>query len=176
MGIPQICTPCRGEVCFRLFANAPAAIRLLNEAGYVVIVVTNQTHIGRGEITVQQMDASFRRLQTELAGDGAHIDGWYICPHRKADACHCRKPSPYLLQQAARDYGLDLAASWMIGDGGASDILAGAAAGCRCILVRTGWGENSLGAYRHTWAAVEPDAVADDVLAAAHVVHEAWRS
>jgi histidinol-phosphate phosphatase family protein len=152
---------------FRLFGNVPSAIRLLNEAGYVVIVVTNQTHIGHGEITVQQMDASFRRLQTELAAAGAHLDGWYICPHRKADACSCRKPSPSLLQQAAREHHLDLAASWTIGDAGAADILAGAAAGCRTILVRNGWGENSLGAYRHTWAAVEPDYVADDLLDAA---------
>jgi histidinol phosphatase-like enzyme len=98
---------------------------------------------------------------------GAHLDGWYVCPHIKADACRCRKPSPYLFQQAARDYDLDLAASWMVGDGGVADILGGTAAGCRCILVRTGWGENSLGIYRDTWAGVEPDAVADDLLDAA---------
>jgi histidinol-phosphate phosphatase family protein len=152
---------------FRLFDDTPPAIRLLNEAGYLTIVITNQTHIARGEISMQQLDASFRRLQAELAAAGAHLDGWYVCPHIKADACRCRKPSPYLFQQAARDYDLDLAASWMVGDGGVADILGGTAAGCRCILVRTGWGENSLGIYRDTWAGVEPDAVADDLLDAA---------
>ena len=155
---------------FRLFANAASAIRLPNEAGNLVIVVTNQTHIGHGEITLEQVAASFRRLNVELAAEGAHLDGWYICPHRKADACRCRKPSPSLLQQAAQERGLDLASSWMVGDSGAADMLAGAAAGCRLILVRTGWGENSLGAYRHTWADVQPDYVAADVLAAARSI------
>lgn len=152
---------------FQLFPSAAPAIRLLNDAGYLIIVVTNQTHIGRGEITLEQMAASFRRLNADLAAEGAHLDGWYICPHRKVDACRCRKPSPSLLLQAAREHDLDLTASWMVGDSGAADMLAGAAAGCRLILVRTGWGESSLGAYRHTWADVEPDYVAADLLGAA---------
>ena len=155
---------------FQLFPTAAPAIRLLNDARYKVIVVTNQTHIGRGEITLEQVEASFRRLNAELGVEGAHLDGWYVCPHRLVDACRCRKPSPSLLLQAAQEYDLDLASSWMVGDSGAGDMLAGAAAGCRLVLVRTGWGENSLGAYRDTWAAVEPDYVAGDVLAAAQCI------
>ena len=116
---------------FQLFPTAALAIGLLNASGFSVIVVTNQTHVGRGDIALEQVDASCRRLNLELAADAARLDGWYFCPHPKADACLCRKPSPYLLHKAAHDFHVDLAASWMVGDAGATDMLAGRAAGCR---------------------------------------------
>lgn len=155
---------------FVCFPMAYQAIRLLNDAGFKVVVVTNQNRISLGQITLAQMEASFRRMQVELAAHGAHLDGWYVCPHEKADDCACRKPSPALLWQAARDLDLDLAASWMVGDVGGIDILAGVAAGCRVILVLTGWGTGSLGAHRAVWGHVEPDFVASDVLAAAQFI------
>jgi D-glycero-D-manno-heptose 1,7-bisphosphate phosphatase len=96
---------------FRLFPESYLAIKLLNDAGLKVVVVTNQTHVGYGEITLAQVDASFQRLQTELSAHDAHLDGWYVCPHTPSDNCPCRKPSPYLLRKAAVDLNLDLSHS-----------------------------------------------------------------
>lgn len=152
---------------FQLFPESFEAIRLLNASGLKVVVVTNQTHIGTGEITLAQVEASFRRLQADLASSAAHLDGWYVCPHLPEDHCRCRKPSPYLLEQAAGELDLDLPASYMVGDVGSHDLLAGAAVRCRTILVRTGWGTDSLGRFRHLWASIEPTFIVDNVLEAA---------
>lgn len=160
---------CHPDV-FALYPEAPHAIKLLNDAGLKVIVITTQSRIGHGEISLAQVQACFQRLQVELAAHGAHLDGWYICPHILKDNCRCRKPRPDLLQQAAHDVGLDLRRSWMVGDGGATDMLAGVAAGCRTVLVLTGWGAGSMGPYRQEWSKVEPDYIATNVLNAAHYI------
>lgn len=151
----------------QLFPESFEAIRLLNVSDLKVVVVTNQTHVGTREITLAQVEASFRRLHADLASYAAHLDGWYHCPHLPEDHCRCRKPSPYLLQKAAGELELDLSASYMVGDVGSHDLLAGAAVGCRTILVRTGWGSDSLGRFRHLWAGIEPTFVAENVLEAA---------
>jgi D-glycero-D-manno-heptose 1,7-bisphosphate phosphatase len=155
---------------FTLYPQAPHAIKLLNKAGLKVVVITNQSRIGHGEITLAQVNACFERLQVELAAHDAHLDAWYVCPHTLKDNCACRKPRPDLLQQAARDFDLDLHRSYMVGDGGATDMLAGVAAGCRTVLVLTGWGAGSIGPYRHEWLGVEPEYIANDVLDAAHYI------
>jgi histidinol-phosphate phosphatase family protein len=152
---------------FALFPHSYEAIHLLNQAGLKVIVVTNQTRVGKGEITLAHVHASFQRLNSQLRGDGAYLDGWYVCPHLPEDQCDCRKPSPGLLQLAATELALDLSRSYVVGDVGSTDILAGVAAGCYMVLVKTGWGRDSLGPYRHLWAEAEPDFVADDILEAA---------
>jgi histidinol-phosphate phosphatase family protein len=153
---------------FSLFPQSGEAIRLLNLARLKVVVVTSQTHVGTGEITLAQVHASFQRLNAELHREGAHLDRWYDCPHRPDDRCCCRKPSTYLFRQAATELALDLSGSYVVGDVGSTDILAGVAAGCRTVLVKTGWGHDSLRSYRHLWADAEPDFIADDVLQAAH--------
>lgn len=156
---------------FRMYDAVPAAIRLLNDAAIRVVLVTNQVRIGTGEITIAQLESSFLRMQRELATCGAHVDAWYYCPHLPEDECDCRKPKPGMLHRAARELGLDLAQSYMIGDTGASDMKAGAAAGCRCVLVLTGFGQGSMSDYRGQWAEVQPEYVARDVLdAVRHVL------
>jgi histidinol-phosphate phosphatase family protein len=152
---------------FSLFPQSSEAIRLLNQAGLKVVVVTNQTRVGPGEITLAQVHASFQRLNAQLHHKGAHLDDWYVCPHLPDDRCRCRKPSPYFFRLAARKLALELSDSYVVGDAGSTDILAGVAAGCRTILVKTGWGLDSLGPYRHLWAEVEPDFIAADILEAA---------
>ncbi len=83
------------------------AIKLLNEAGWKIIVITNQHRIAKGDITLAQLDAWFQRLNVELANHNAHLDVLYICPHSSKDNCECQKPSPYLLQKAAIEHNID---------------------------------------------------------------------
>ena len=114
-------------------AGAPEAVRLLNEAGYYVIVVTNQSGVARGyyeEAAVHQFHA---HMQDALRAQGAHIDAFYYCPHHPegtvkelAVRCRCRKPEPGMLEQAAREWPIDLPRSFLIGD--KDDDMAAAAA------------------------------------------------
>jgi D-glycero-D-manno-heptose 1,7-bisphosphate phosphatase len=130
---------------FEFVTGAPEAIRLLNEAGLFVVVVTNQSGVGRGYYTEEDVETLHRHVAAELAALGAHVDAWLYCPHhplgkgRYAVSCSCRKPLPGMLLEAAARFGIDLTVSVMIGDKRA-DVEAGLAAGCRPILVRSGYG------------------------------------
>jgi D-glycero-D-manno-heptose 1,7-bisphosphate phosphatase len=130
----------------RLVPGSAEAVAALNRAGWPVVVVTNQAGVGKGLFPLDAVGAVHAHLADLLATFGASIDGYYFCPHHpeaEVEAyrvrCECRKPQPGMLHRAAAELGLDLARSWMIGDR-ASDLEAGAAAGCRTILVRTGYG------------------------------------
>lgn len=125
---------------FELIEGVSEAIKLINQSGYLAIVVTNQPVIARGEVTWDELHEIHRKMETLLGKDGAYIDGIYICPHHpdkgfegerpeyKID-CDCRKPKPGLLLQAAQDYNIDLTQSYMIGDS-ERDVEAGINAGC----------------------------------------------
>ena len=106
-----------------LYPWAIDVVRLFNRAGYAVVVITNQGGIGRGMIRPEFVGELHAAIAARLARGGAHVDGWYHCPHHPAalvDAlkgdCRCRKPEPGMLLDAVRDLGLDPARSWMIGD------------------------------------------------------------
>ena len=152
---------------FALYPFAAEAIRLINAAGMAAVVVTNQSGIAKGRLTLAQFEERMVALRDEPAAQGAHLDGVYCCPHSRADGCSCRKPQPALLHRAERELGVCLAASYVVGDMGASDMVLARNSGCRAVLVCTGAGEGSLGEYRHLWAEIEPDFVAPNVLAAA---------
>lgn len=111
-------------------------IRRLNEAGYLVIVVTNQGGVAKGEYTTEDVEALHSYMQQELEKHGAHVDKIYYCPHHESVApCPCRKPSPYMIEQAVREFDLDKSTSLLIGDG-ARDIEAANAAGIRGIKIK----------------------------------------
>jgi D-glycero-D-manno-heptose 1,7-bisphosphate phosphatase len=110
------------------------AIALLNRAGFRVIVVSNQRCVAKGLITRADLEALHRRLCEALARAGARIDAIYYCPYGTQASCHCRKPQPGMLLDAARDHDIDLGASWMIGDSQV-DVEAGKSAGCNTILL-----------------------------------------
>ncbi len=125
---------------FELIEGVSEAIKMINQSGYLAIVVTNQPVIARGEVTWDELHEIHKKMETLLGKDGAYIDGIYICPHHpdkgfegerpeyKFD-CDCRKPKPGLLLQAAKDFNIDLSKSIMIGDS-SRDVEAGKNSGC----------------------------------------------
>ena len=155
-----------------LIPGAVEAVRLLNRAGYAVVVVSNQSGVARGYFDEARVQAINRGVAEMFAQAGARIDGFYYCPHlpeaavaRYRRACGCRKPAPGMLQKAVREMHLDLARSLIIGDK-YSDIAAGKALGLQAVLVRTGEGPRQHARYGADDAIPQPDYIADDVLAA----------
>lgn len=142
----------------RLIPGAGDAIAQLRAAGWPVVIITNQSVIGRGKLTEAGLDDIHVEMRAQLAEHGADIDGIYFCPlaptikDPTVIEDEMRKPGPGMLHQAADEMDLDLAASWMVGDT-VSDMLAGRNAGCRTILVRTGYGAK----YSHDRAALDHD-------------------
>jgi D-glycero-D-manno-heptose 1,7-bisphosphate phosphatase len=131
---------------FQFIPGAAQAIRLLKEAGFRVIVVTNQSGIARGYFDESAVNRLHGYLDRELLRFGATIDAYYFCPHHpdysidgNGKACGCRKPLPGMLLKAAADFSLDLPASFIIGDK-LADVQAGLNAGCRPLMVKTGYG------------------------------------
>jgi D-glycero-D-manno-heptose 1,7-bisphosphate phosphatase len=118
----------------RLLPGATAALAALQAAGFALVIVSNQSGIGRRIITAEQARAVHERFVSKLAGDGVTIDAFRYCPHAPEEGCDCRKPRPDMLLNAAAELGLDLSRSTMIGDR-ASDLEAGRAAGARTILL-----------------------------------------
>jgi D-glycero-D-manno-heptose 1,7-bisphosphate phosphatase len=114
--------------------GALEAVRLLNQAGYFVVVASNQRCVAKGLITSSQLEALHNRMRREFESAGAVIDAIYYCPHDHQPPCGCRKPAPGMLLEAARKHIIDLAASWMIGDS-EHDVAAGRSAGCRTVRV-----------------------------------------
>jgi D,D-heptose 1,7-bisphosphate phosphatase len=123
----------------RLFPGAAEALMRLQHAGFVLVLVTNQSGIGRGFFTEDRLGEIHDELEGRLAARGVSLDGIYYCPAVPAEGggpdCPDRKPSPGMLLRGADELGLDLDASWMVGDK-MSDVMAGLNAGCRSILLR----------------------------------------
>jgi D,D-heptose 1,7-bisphosphate phosphatase len=129
----------------RLLPGVAEAISLINKSEYLAIVITNQPVIARGECTFQELDEIHNRIETLLGEKGAYLDAIYYCPHHPDKGfagervefkieCECRKPKPGLIARAAKDYNIDISASFMVGDSPA-DIQAGQAAGCKTVYL-----------------------------------------
>lgn len=118
----------------------PEPVMCVREKGFALVVITNQSVIGRGLTTHQQMARIHKKLLSDLAERGCKIDAVYYCPHRPDEKCSCRKPEPGLILKAAEELGLDLSRSWMIGDNDI-DLEAANRAGCRAIKVETNAGD-----------------------------------
>jgi D-glycero-D-manno-heptose 1,7-bisphosphate phosphatase len=114
--------------------GAPVGAALLARAGYLLTVVSNQRGVARGLVRETSLKAIEARVQEGLNAYGCRIEAFRYCPHDVSDHCSCRKPRPGLVLGLAEELDLDLSRSWMIGDS-KSDVLAGAAAGCRTILL-----------------------------------------
>ncbi len=157
-----------------LLPGVGAALKVLRQAGYSLVVLTNQPVIARGETSEDDVAAIHRRLEWELGKDGAYLDAIYLCPHHPDKgfagerpelkiACQCRKPGTAMVEQACQELTLNATDSWMIGDQ-TRDMEMARRAGLRSILVRTGT------AGRDGNFSATPDFVADDLRAAAQII------
>ena len=158
---------------FRLFPFAAAAIRRLNEAGWPVIVVTNQSGVARGFFPEALIHAVHSQMTAELAAAGARVDGIYYCPHKIEDNCRCRKPRPGLLDRAAREHNLELAGSYFVSDLWA-DLEMAHSIRCRSVLVLTGYGRGEYEWHRARWPR-QPDLVTKDFGEAVNAILEEQR-
>jgi D-glycero-D-manno-heptose 1,7-bisphosphate phosphatase len=168
----------RGYICsfsqVGFFNFAAAAVRVMNKAGYVVIVVSNQSAVARGICSEKEIKLLHQQLQNHFKKYSAVIAAFYYCPflpdgtiERYRQDSPLRKPAPGMLLQAACDFELDLCSCIMIGDK-TDDIEAGKAAGCRTMLVRTGQGRSSENSFQSIGQG--PDYIVDDLLAASTVI------
>ncbi len=156
----------------RLIPGAGASIKRLNEAGLKVVLVTNQSGVARGYFTEAFVRETHELLGKMLGLEGARLDGIYYCPHHpKAGdspytaACDCRKPDPGMLEQAARELGIDVRASFVVGDKW-SDVELGQRAGAHSILVTTGYAPDDPGNARPEHLG-DPDFMAETLTEAA---------
>lgn len=147
-----------------LLPGVPSALRALQAAGYVLVVVSNQSGVGRGLFGLSNVHEAMARLRGALRGHGVEIDGIYFCSHHPDSGCPCRKPRPGLLVRAAEDLHLSLRDSVMVGDK-VLDVETAHQAGAVGILVRTGYGRDEE--QRLDGAGVMPEAVCDDLAQAA---------
>lgn len=121
----------------RLLPGAAQGVALLNRKGYRVLVITNQSVVGRGLLSPADLHAIHTVIQTEVGAFGGHIDAFFVCPHDRHEGCACRKPQPGLLLEAAQQYGFHLAHTDFVGDA-PTDIEAARRAGAEPVVVLTG--------------------------------------
>jgi D-glycero-D-manno-heptose 1,7-bisphosphate phosphatase len=146
-----------------LLPGAAEGLGHLRNAGFGLIVVSNQAPVARGWIDETELDRINARLLDLLDAAGVQVDGIYCCPHDESDGCGCRKPAPGLLEQAASDHGFPLGDAFVVGDK-ASDIEAGRRVGATTILVLTGEGREAV------TEGIAADQIASDLQAAAAII------
>jgi histidinol-phosphate phosphatase family domain/HAD-superfamily hydrolase, subfamily IIIA len=144
-----------------LFPNALEGMKTLYDAGYGLVMVTNQSGIGRGYLSAADLEAVNASLGKIMAAEGVKFDGIYFCPHVPGDNCDCRKPQPGMVSQATRELHFDPRDAVVVGDRDC-DIELGIASGTRTVLVRTGGGLETERKHRSN-----PDYTADDLMDAA---------
>lgn len=156
---------------YRVFDYSAEAVRLLNQRGWLAVLVTNQAGVARGYFTEEMIGRVHSLLAQELARGAAALDAVYYCAHHPSVGeppyrldCDCRKPKPGLIQRAAADFSIDLEQSWMVGDR-YSDIELARNAGVRSAFVLSGYGRGEWEYQSDGWKH-EPDLVAEDLLAA----------
>jgi D-glycero-D-manno-heptose 1,7-bisphosphate phosphatase len=160
---------------YKVFPFAAEAVRALNEAGWLAVLVTNQAGVARGYFEEDLIGEVHKVLASELERGGARLDAVYYCPHHPSVGeppyrfdCDCRKPRPGLLLRAAEDLQLDLSRCWMVGDR-YSDTELARNAGARSALVLTGYGRGELEHQSHAWPH-RPDLVAENLLEAVNKI------
>lgn len=145
----------------RFFNYTNDAVKLLKEQGFLVIVATNQSGIGRNVYTESEMHSIHQAIQNELT---EKIDAFYFCPHLPDAGCSCRKPNLGMIEQACRDFEIDLENSWMIGDKNL-DVQLGTNAKMQTALVLTGYGEKHLTEFD-----LKPKVVAETLIEAVNYI------
>lgn len=157
-----------------LVNNAVAALQLLSGLGYNLFVITNQSGIARGYFSEQDLVLYIHELDTLFRESNVILDGFYYCPHDESADCNCRKPKPGMILLAAHEHGIDLAASWFIGNV-LSDVEAGCRAGCRTILINNG--NETSGVFNCDSETLLrsadgiPDYIVPDLYSASHIIN-----
>jgi D-glycero-D-manno-heptose 1,7-bisphosphate phosphatase len=160
---------------FRVFSYSAAAIKRLNDADWLAILVTNQAGVARGYFTEDMIHTVHNQLELDLKKDGARLDAIYYCAHHPSVGeppyrfdCDCRKPKPGLILRAATELDVDLSRSWMIGDR-YSDVELARNAGVSSAFVHSGYGRGEWEHQRGEWKH-EPDLVAENLLEAVQTI------
>jgi len=150
---------------FHFIPRSPEAIALLTRHGFEVILITNQSAVGRKMITRETLEAIFDKMKAGVERAGGRIKDIFYCPHTPDEGCDCRKPRPGMILNAMDQYGIDPDQAVMVGDS-ARDIECGKAARCgKTILVTTGNGRSAANTLADK--GVAPDYLAEDLFAAA---------
>ena len=162
---------------FRLFPYTAEAVKLLNDSGWLAIVVTNQAGVARGYFSEDMIGQIHERVEQELQRASAQVDAIYYCAHHPSVGeppyrldCDCRKPRTGLIQRAAADFDIDLERSWMVGDR-YGDIELACNARLHSALVLSGYGRGEWEYQRGSWK-IEPELVAEDLLEAVKKIVE----
>ena len=155
----------KNESEFEFIPNSPEAIALLTQNGFNIIVITNQSLVGRKMVSQKTLDAIFKKMKDGVKKAGGDIKDIFYCPHTPEDNCSCRKPNPGLILKAQKKYQIDLNQSFMVGDS-AKDIECARNAGCsKALLVKTG---NGLKAQQQLFQkGIIPDFIGTDLYEAA---------
>jgi D-glycero-D-manno-heptose 1,7-bisphosphate phosphatase len=160
---------------FRLYPWTVDAIRTINRAGWLAVVVTNQAGVARGYFPESVLREVLGRLDAQVTAGGARLDGVYVCTHHPTAGhppyrmdCDCRKPRPGLLRRAEAELRIDLARSWVVGDRH-GDLQVAWNAGARAALVKTGYGLGELTYHAPSWSR-PPDLVAENLLEAVEAI------
>lgn len=159
----------------RIYPFAPEAVRMLKSTGLPVIIVTNQSGVGRGYFTEEIVREVHRMVQDTLTAAGTSVDAFYYCPHHPSavlenyrQECRCRKPGTGMPEAAAEQFGIDLRRSYVIGDT-YRDMKMGFEIGARTILLMTGYGRGEFEYCRELWPRI-PDLTAENLLEAAKLI------
>lgn len=163
---------------FIIFPFVAESIRIFKEKGYFVIVVTNQSGVARGYFTEDLVKAIHKKLKTQLKEFGTGVDAIYYCPHHPKEGygkyvkdCRCRKPKPGMIEQAMRDFDINLNKSFMIGDR-FKDMIFGKKMNLKTGFVKTGYGKGEFEYQRKSWE-FQPDIMGDNLLEIARQIANA---
>lgn len=154
---------------FVIFPNTAKGLKILQDIGYELIVITNQSGISRGFFSIEDLDNIHNKLIAELEQTGISLLDIYYCPHLPEENCECRKPKLKNVQKAIDDYDLDINNSWFIGDS-EKDIITGQNASCKTMLVLSGVRgitEKTI----NSWS-IKPDFISKDLLEAAKIIRK----
>lgn len=155
---------------FAPYPFSKQALSLAKQKGYLNIVITNQSRIGKGTLSAEVYAREEKRILDYFNASEALIEEILCCPHQSADGCDCKKPKIGLIRRCIEKYNLDISKCFVVGDMGKNEIVMAHNAGCKGILVLTGGGRASLDEFRHTWADYNADIIAENAYEAVKVL------
>lgn len=157
---------------FEPYTFSKSALRLSKKNGYLNIVITNQSKLSKGLVSMESYEETKTSILDYFNSKERLIDDFLCCPHQSSDHCSCKKPKTGLIEQCIDKYHLTVADCYVIGDMGKNEIIMAHNAGCKGILVLTGGGNASLREFRHIWAGYEADFIADNAYEAVKALLE----